>query len=170
MVERRLGPRADHHLQRLLHPLAAVVAPQSVADELVLVVVGPVPDADVEPAGGQVVEEGELRGQADRMAKRELQHGEADPDPRRARRHHAGERDGIAVDALAREVVLGEPDAVEAGRLREARLRDLGVDGVGVLLGRGRESQRQPAESHGGGSMEAAAGPIKDRLGPGGSR
>jgi hypothetical protein len=88
-----------------------------------------VADADVEAAGRQVVEEGELRGQADR-----------------------------------------EPDAVEARRLREARLLDLRVDGGGVLGGRGREPQREPPESHGGGSMEAASGLIEDGLGPGGSR
>src|SRR5713101_5590014 len=70
--ERRLGPRPDHHLEGLLHPLPAVVAPQSVADELVLVEVGPVADADVESAARQVVEERQLGRQADRMAQGEL--------------------------------------------------------------------------------------------------
>src|SRR5438105_9866688 len=82
--ERRLGPRADHHVERLLHPLPAVVAAQAVPHELVLVVVRPVPDADVEATAGEIVEERELGREADRMAQRELDHREADPDPRRA--------------------------------------------------------------------------------------
>jgi hypothetical protein len=44
------GPGADHDVERLGHPLAAIVAAQPVADELVLVVVGPVADADVQAA------------------------------------------------------------------------------------------------------------------------
>ena len=157
--ERRLGPGADHHVERLLHPLAAVVAPQPVADELVLVVVGPVPDADVEAAAREVVEEGQLGGQADRMAQGELDHGEADADPRGARRHDAGERDRIAVDALAREVVLGEPDAVEAGGLREAGLRDQRRGWrAKSASGERRVSERQPAESH-----RSAAAPHLER-------
>src|SRR5262250_1735550 len=49
VTQRRLGPRAEHDLERLGRPLAAVVAAQAIADELVLVEVGPVPDADVDP-------------------------------------------------------------------------------------------------------------------------
>ena len=65
--QRRLGPGAQHHVEGLGHALAAVVAAQAVAHELVFVEVGPVPHADVEPPVAQVVEQGELGGQADRM-------------------------------------------------------------------------------------------------------
>jgi hypothetical protein len=40
--------------------------------------------------------------------------------------------------------VLGEPDPVEAGRLSEAGLGDLRVDGVGILVGRRSPSVSQP--------------------------
>src|SRR3989442_4767082 len=153
--ERRLGPRADQHVEGLVHPLSAVVAPQPIADELVFVEVGPVPDPDVEAAVGKVVEERELCREADRMTQRQLDHREADPDPRGARGHHAGERDRVAVHALAREVVLGEPDAVEARRLREAGLRHLLVDGGVVGVGGRRRPERQPAEAHQAGSPSA---------------
>src|SRR5438093_12734576 len=146
--ERRLGPRPDHHLEGLLHPLAAVVAPQSVADELVLVEIGPVADADVEPAAREVVEERQLGRQADRMAQGELEHGEPDTDPRRTGGHDAGERNRIAVDALAREVVLGEPEPVEAHGLGEARLGDQLVDRAVVRFRGPGVGERQPAELH----------------------
>src|SRR5262249_49562233 len=137
-----------HDLERFRHPLPAVVAAESVADELVLVVVGAVPDADVQTPAREIVEERELGGEADGMAEGELDHGEADADAHGASGHHAGEWDRVAVHALAREVVLGEPDAVEAGRLRETGLGDEIFDrrAVGVS-GRGM-SERQPSESH----------------------
>src|ERR1700704_1564185 len=50
----------------------------------------------VEAAAGKIVEEGQLGGDPDGMAEGELDDREADPDPRRARGHHAGEGDGVA--------------------------------------------------------------------------
>ena len=87
-------------------------------------------------------------GQANGVAQGELEHGEADPDARGPGGHHAGQRNGIAVHALAREVVLGQPDAVEVHRLREARLGGHVVDGREVRLRRRRQAERQPAEPH----------------------
>ncbi len=123
MDQRLTRPSTEHHLERFFHALAAVVAPQTVADELVLVVVGAMPYPDIDAAIGKIVEKRELGGEADGMTQRELDHREADTDALSPRRHHAGERNGITVDALAGEVVLGEPDAVEAGSLREGGLR-----------------------------------------------
>src|SRR4029077_9773394 len=97
---------------------------------------------------GEVVEQGQLDGEPDRMAQGELDHREPDPDPRRARGHHAGERDRIAVHALAREVVLGEPDAVEPRGLREARLLELLVDRRVVAVTRRPKPQRPTPEQY----------------------
>src|SRR5262245_40922390 len=113
MVERSFRPRAHHHLERLFHPLAAVVAPEPETDEFVLVEVRPVSDADVDAPAREVVEQGQFGRQPDRMAQGELDHGEAETDPRRAGGDDARDGDRVAVDALAREVVLGEPDYVE---------------------------------------------------------
>ena len=92
------------------------------------------PYPDIDAAIGQVVEQRELGGEADGMAQRELDHRKADTDPLSSRRHHAGKGNGIAVDALAREIVLGEPDAVKAGGLREGGLRHEVSDGRVILF------------------------------------
>ena len=132
--ERLARPGAEHHLEGLLHALAAVVAPETIAYELVLVVVGAVSHPDIDAAVGEIVEERELGGEADGMTESELDHREGDTDPLSPRRDHAGERDGIAVDALAREIVLGEPDAIEAGSLGEAGFGHEVADGCVVTF------------------------------------
>jgi hypothetical protein len=96
----------------------------------------------------QVVEQRQLDGQAHRVPQGELDDREADPHAAGAHRHRRRERDRVAVDGLAGEVVLGEPDAVEAGRLGVAGLGEQIVDGLAVGLGRGRVGQREPAEPH----------------------
>src|SRR5262249_29869909 len=118
VVDGRLRPRAQHDLQRLRRPLAAVVPAEPLPDQPVLVEVRPVPDTDVDPPVREVVEQRQLGGEAYRVAQRQLDHGKADADTRRACGDDAGERNRIAVDALAGEVVLGQPDAVEPRRLR----------------------------------------------------
>jgi hypothetical protein len=71
------------------------------------------------------------------MAQRHLDDRESDAHPRGADGHRAGERDGVAVDGLTGEVVLGEPYPVEAGRLREDRLIEEILDRRVIVLGRG---------------------------------
>ena len=77
------------------------------------------------------------------MPEGELDDREPDPDPLGARRQRGGEHDRIAVDALAGEVVLGEPDAVEAERDGADGLLELLIDAPGVRLRRGGVRQRQ---------------------------
>src|SRR5215510_14446255 len=86
VVDGRLRPRAQDDLQRLRRALAAVVAAKPVPDELVLVEVRPVPDADVDAPIRKVVERRQLCGESERMAQRELDDSKADQDARRARR------------------------------------------------------------------------------------
>ena len=146
--ERLLGPGANEHRGRLVHPLVAVVAAQAVADVLVLVVAGAAADAHFQAPAAQIVEDGELDGQTHRMMKRHLDDREAHARARGARGQRAGERDRIGVGALAGEVVLGEPQVVEAHRFGEHALLELLVDAREVVLGRRRERQRHPAELH----------------------
>ena len=82
--ERRFAPGALDDLDRLLHALAAVVAAQPVADELVLVVDRALADADIDAALAEIVEQGELHGEPHRMVERHLHHGEADADAARS--------------------------------------------------------------------------------------
>ena len=149
MHERLLGPGAGQHLDRLFHPVAAVVAAQAEADVLVLVVGRAAADADLEPPAAQVVEHGELDGEAHGMVQRHLDDGEPEPRARGACRQRTGERNRIGVGALAREVVLGEPEVVEAHRLGEHALLELLVDAREVVRGRRRHGQGHPAELHG---------------------
>jgi hypothetical protein len=79
------------------------------------------------------------------MPQGELDHGEADAHAGGARGERAREGDGIAVDGLAGEVVLGEPDAVEADVLGPARLDEQIVDRGAVGVRRRRVGERQPA-------------------------
>ena len=123
--EGRLRPCAREDLERFRCALARVVAAQAVADELVFVVDRAAADADVEAPAREIVEQRELHGEPHRMPQRELDHREADPDPPRAHGDRGGERDRIAVDRLAGEVVLREPHAVEPELIREARLLEL---------------------------------------------
>ena len=143
-----LGPRARQDLEGLAAPLAAVVAAEPVADELVLVVERAAADADIQAAATQVVEQRELDGEADGMAEGELDHREADAHARGARGERAREGNGIAVDGLAGEVVLGEPDAVEADVLGPARLDEQIVDGA-------RSRRQRTANGRGSASRSA---------------
>src|SRR6185437_11367808 len=154
-----LGPGAHQHLERLRAPLAAVVAAQAVAHELVLVVEGAAAHAHVESAPAQVVEESQLDGQPHRVPQGELDHREADPHAGGAGGERARERDGVAVDGLPGEVVLGEPDRVEAQGLRGAGLLELLGDRDVIALGRRGVRQREPAEAHRG----AAQAPMRVR-------
>src|SRR5262245_37583841 len=94
------------------------------------------------------------------MAQRHLDDREADADAMRAHRQCGGEWYRIGIDALAGEVVLGEPDPMEAQLLGERRLLELLEDGARVLLGRRRVRKRQPAKSHVSLRSLGGAGPI----------
>jgi hypothetical protein len=137
--ERRLRPRAREHGDGLLHPLAAVVAAQAVADVLVLVVARAPSDADVQAPAAEVVEHGELDGQPHRVVQRHLNDGEPDARTRSARGERSGERNRIGVRAFAGEVVLGQPQVVEAHGLRQHALLELLVHAREVVLGRRRQ-------------------------------
>src|SRR5437867_8763249 len=95
--ERLLGPGAREHLDRFLHPVTAVVAPETEADVLVLVVAGAAPDADLQPPATQVVEHGELDGGAHGMVEVHLDDVEAEPRVRGTRCGLAGERMWVGV-------------------------------------------------------------------------
>src|SRR2546428_1271790 len=147
--ERLLGPGAREHLDRLVHPLAAVVTPEPERHVLVLVVRGAAADADLQAPAAQVVEHGELDGQAHGMVQRHLDDGEPDPHAGRPRRQRAREGNRVGIGALAREVVLGEPQVVEPHRLGEYSLVELLMDGREVLRRRRRQRERHPPELHG---------------------
>ena len=147
--ERLLGPGAREHLDRFLHPFATVVTPEAEADVLVLVVAGAAADADLQTPAAEVVEHGELDGEAHGMVERHLDDGEPQPRARGARRERAGEWNRVGIGALAGEVVLGEPEVIEAHRLGQHPLLELLMDAGQVIRGRRGQGQGHPPELHG---------------------
>ena len=68
------------------------------------------------------------------MMERHLQHREPDPNPRRAHRQRRREQQRIIIDAFPGEIMLGQPNIVEAQRLGCTDLRNLFVDSDGILV------------------------------------
>src|SRR5215813_1746487 len=82
------------------------------------------------------------------MSQRHLDDGKTDTNALGTHGESGGKRDRIGVDALAREVVLGEPDAGETKLLGQRRLLELLEDCLRVVFGRGGMGKREPAEPH----------------------
>ena len=97
---------------------------------------GAAAEADDEAAVGQVVDQGELLGHAQRVVERGLQDGEADLDALGGHGQGGGEGGRIDVDAVAVEMVLREEGGIHAELLGELglgdRLMNGGVVGAGV--------------------------------------
>ena len=74
--------------------------------------------------------------------------GQADADPGGPRGHRAGERGRIHREAVVDEVVLGEPDLVEAQLFRPRHLVELARDDVGVPVARRRLQEEVGPEAH----------------------
>ena len=119
------APGALHQLDGLEHSLALALRAGAEARVLELVEGGAPPDPDGEPAAQQVVECRGLDQDPRRMVEGHLQHGEADPDARRALRERRTEDQRVAVDALTGEVVLRQPRRVETEPLGLDDLLDL---------------------------------------------
>src|SRR5215831_601553 len=82
------------------------------------------------------------------MSQRHLDDGKADANARGAHGESGSKRDRIGVDALAREVVLGEPYTAETQLLGQRRLFELFKDCLRVVFGRGGMRKREPAKLH----------------------
>ena len=124
-------------------------------------------EADDEAAAGEVVDEGDLLGHAQRVVERGLQDGEADFDPGGGHGEGGGEGGGVDVNAVAVEVVLGEEDGVHAQFFGKLCLGDGLVDGLGVKAGVAGFVEEEDAEAHGAGSLEGAGLGWHARIGPG---
>ena len=123
-------PRADQDGEGLLEALAALDLGDAIALELDRAVAAP--HADVEASPAQDIDHRELFGEPDRIVEGEDRGGQADP---HAPGPHGGggrqdrRRDG---EAVLDEVVLGQPEAVEAELLGPRHLLDLAPEDFGV--------------------------------------
>src|SRR5439155_18325823 len=124
------GPRFEHDREAFLETLAILDLGHAIALELD----GPVAatDTDVEPSFAQDIDDRELFGESNRIVEWKDRGGQADahpPRPRRGRRRQDGRRDRQAV---VDEMVLRQPDAVEAELLGPHHLLDLTPDDLRV--------------------------------------
>ena len=95
----------------------------------------PVPDADPQPPLRKLIEQGQLNCQPDRVMQRELKHRETDLDPAGLLSDRGREDDRVGEGRLAGEVVLGQPDPVEAQLLGEHGLSQALLDDPAVVGG-----------------------------------
>jgi hypothetical protein len=106
------------------------------------------PHPDVEPPLRDDVDQRHLLGQPDRIVEGQDGGRQADPNSRSPRGHRAGERGRVHREAVVDEVVLGEPDLVEAQLLRPHHLVELTVDDVRVPVARRGLQEEVGAEAH----------------------
>jgi hypothetical protein len=146
IAEALLGPGAHHDLHGLVEALAAFHLRDAIAAELRRPVSPPHPD--VEPALRDDVHQRHLLGQPDRIVEGQDGGGQADPDLGSPRGHRAGEGGGVHREAVVDEVMLGEPDLVEAELLRPHHLVELARDDVGVPVPRWGLQEEIGPEAH----------------------
>ena len=121
VAERLARPSAADDLQRLAEARLALGVRHAV--NVVRAHDAAAPDAELEAPFADVIDGGDLFGDAQRMIQRQHLHGGADADPARAAGDGAGHlQRGRDHRARGREVDLAEPDAIDA-------------EGVGALGG-----------------------------------
>ena len=131
-------------------------------------------DAELDAAARQLIEHGEILGKPKRMRERDDRDVRRDPDPLRRRRGRASDRGERRQVAVLDEVVLAEPDLVEAELVESSDLVDrLRVHVVQRVVAAGRAAEVvRDAEPHRRGhanEARASAG-IVSREGKGQSR
>src|SRR5438309_1198795 len=143
----RLGPRLGDDLHRLLEAVAVLLLRHVVAAELRRPVAAP--EADLEPAARDDVHEGRLLGQAQRVMEGEDRRRQPDTHAPGPRGGDGGEGAGIDGEAVVDEVVLGQPDLVEAELLRPLHLLELAVHDLLVAQPRHGLEEVEGPEAHG---------------------
>jgi hypothetical protein len=140
-------PGPQHDVQRLVEDRPRLVdryAEDAVLGELVAAA-----HPDLDAAAGGVVEQRHPLEEAQRVGEGEVHDGGPDPHPARAGGEESGEQERVAREAVGREVLLRDPDVVEAERLGEGHaLELLGDDASRLLAGRALEDVVGP-EAHG---------------------
>src|SRR4029077_6206185 len=119
-AEALAGPRAFQDLHRLERPAEPLFARHPEALELLGAVAKP--DSEPQPAMRKHIDEGGIFGELQRMVKRREQNVGADSDARRARRYRCRRRHHRGQVAIVGEMMLSQPDRIEAERLRRGHL------------------------------------------------
>ena len=114
-----LGPAFEHDLLDLLETLLRLLGIDLIGDVLVQVHHAAATQSDDEPALAQMIQQGDLLGQPQRMVERGLKDRETDLDATGGSAQRSGERRRIDIGAIAIEVMLGEEHSVGAKLLRQ---------------------------------------------------
>ena len=140
------SPRPDEDGERLLEAVAVLDLGNAIAVELDRTVAAP--HADIQAPAAQDIDHRELFGEPDRIVEGEDRGGQADPHAPGP--HGGGGRQDRRRDreTVLDEVVLGEPEAVEAELFRPRHLLDLAPEDVGMAEGRGRLEEVVGSEAH----------------------
>ena len=133
-----------------LQAFRGLVRVDIVSQVIIDVIGGATAKADDQAAVEQVVEERHLLGEADRVVERHLCDGEADPGVVYGRGEGGSEADRVDVGADAVEVVLGEPDGVEAEGVGEAGFFYRLLNDAAVIGGVAAFGEEEVAEFHAG--------------------
>ncbi len=148
MFDRPARPGLQHDRLGLLEALLRLLGRDVVALVVVDVVRRAAAQSRDDPPLGDVVEQRDLLGQADRVVQRDLRDGEADLDAAGRGGQRGGKAERIDVGADAVEMVLGQPQGVEAKLLRQPGLGDGLVDHALVLSRVAAFREQEIAEFH----------------------
>ncbi len=148
MAEACLGPGPDQDLLGLVEARLRLMVVDAKALIIIDVVGGAAAEADDEPALEDVVEHRQLLGEPDRVVQRHLQDREADfaVPGGGGERASKGDRVGIGADAV--EMMLGQPDRVDAQFVGEPGFAQGLVDHDPVALGIAAVGKQEIAEFH----------------------
>src|SRR6185437_10246161 len=148
MGELAAGPGLEHDRLGLLEAVLGLAVVETEALVVVYVERAAAAEPDDQLALQHLVEEGDLLGETDRVVQRGLHDREADPGMLQRSREHAGDPDRIGIDGDAVEMVLGQPDDVDAERIGQHRLADRLVDHRAVPRRIAAVGKQERAELH----------------------
>ncbi len=131
VAERFLGPGLEQDLHAFVEAGAAFVHGDAEAGIFRRLVASA--DPEIEPPAAHDVDGCGLLGEPDGVMEGQDNDGGADADPLRAGGHPAGDDHQVSGDAVPLEVVLGQPDGVEAKLLGFLDLLELGPEDVFVV-------------------------------------
>ena len=147
--ERALGPCLGEDVLGFVQARLCLVMIDAEALIIVDVVGAAAAEPDDEPALGQIVENGDLLGQPDRVMQRGLQDRKAERAAFQRDGQCAGKADRVGIGADAVEMMLAEPDDIDPELVGQHRLAQRFVDDDTVALGIAAIGKQKIAEPHG---------------------
>ena len=143
------GPGFDQDLLRLQQPRLRLLRGNPIATVFIEIIRCATTKADDHASLTEVVDEGDLLGQPDRVMQGHLGHRKADANPPGAGGDGRGKGQRIDIGAAAIEVVLRQPEDVEAQGITELGLTERLVDDDTVSIRELALREEKITELHG---------------------